>query len=98
MRLVVLTFLIVAALVPMAPGSLAHQCASGTPSSSCACPVPEDGQYHQHSSPSGSCQGGPGGSQSATPGGASQQVPAPGALLVAGVAGALALLIRGRAA
>ncbi|HUR68954.1 MAG TPA: hypothetical protein VM370_06875 [Candidatus Thermoplasmatota archaeon] len=97
MRILFATLLLLTALIPLAPSALAHQCASGTRSSECACPVPNDGQYHQHSSPAGSCQGGPGGSQSATPGGASQSVPGAALpLLLVGIGGAALTLRRGR--
>lgn len=94
MRAFAATLLLMAAAFSFAPTATAHQCASGASTSDCVCPPPNDGQAHQHSSPSGACQAAAGAQQSATPGGASQ-TPAGGVFVViAGLAGAAVVAAR----
>lgn len=89
-----LAILLLAAAFAFVPTADAHQCASGRQTADCVCPVPDDGQYHQHAYGGQTCQGGPGIQQEAGSGGASQSIPgfAVGALLPA--LAAVALLLR----
>jgi hypothetical protein len=64
MRRLLVAALVLAASVPLVPVAVAHTCAGTSPD--CVCPAPNDGQYHNHAGPTGSCTSG----ASATPGGA----------------------------
>lgn len=93
MRPLLLSMLLLTAAFALPPTAVAHQCSSGTSSSDCSCPPPNDGKAHQHSSPSGACQAAAGFEQSATPGGASQ-TPGAGLVLALAALGLAAIVVR----
>lgn len=96
MRALLLALLLMTC-VPLMPTATAHQCSTGSSSSSdCVCPAPNDGQAHQHATSGGACQGFAGASQSATPGGASQGIPAPAIGVILATIGVVAVSL-GRA-